>query len=44
MCFYGDIPHTTKTSTGHFRGYKWACDDDSVYTVSVSACAGVRVL
>lgn len=38
MCFYGDIPHTTKTSTGHFRPYKWACDDDSVYIESVSVC------
>lgn len=43
MCFYGDIPRTTKTSTGHFRRYKWACDDDSVYTVSVSVPVGVCV-
>lgn len=41
VCFYRDIPHTTKTSTRHFRWYKWACDDDSVYTVCVSMCVCV---
>lgn len=33
MCFYWDIPPTTKTSTGHFR---WACDDHScIYSMRV---------
>lgn len=41
MCFYRDIPHTTKTSTGHLRWYKWACDDDSVYKMSVPVCVCV---
>lgn len=41
VCFYRDIPHTTKTSMRHFRWYKWACDDDSVYTVCVSMCVCV---
>lgn len=44
MCaFYEDILLTTTTRTGHFKSCKWACNNDSVYTVCL-VCVCVCVL
>ncbi|MEQ2300796.1 hypothetical protein AMECASPLE_029578 [Ameca splendens] len=44
MCFYRNIPHTTKASKDHFRQYKWVRCDECIYSEGVCVFVDVCVV